>query len=114
MFCAFTNAYVDPNPVSLTIAGWTGGPYSHVELVFSNGDSFSSDFRDGGVRIAKGIDFSSPVWECVEVKPNSEPAIRKWAEKQCGKPFDWRYILAFVCPWVKVGAPKSWGCAECV
>ena len=36
---------------------WTKGPYSHTEIIFSDGRSGSASFRDKGVRLKK-IDYS--------------------------------------------------------
>jgi len=42
------------------------GRYSHVELVFSDGISFSSSLRDGGVRFA-AIDYDNERWDVVDL-----------------------------------------------
>lgn len=60
-----------------TRPGWQGiysravrvidrGPYSHCELVFSDGMSGSASYIDGGVRL-KRIDYDPAHWDFVEL-----------------------------------------------
>lgn len=66
---------------------WRKGPYSHVELVFSDGISASSSFEDGGVRF-KQIDFDPDNWDLIELPGYDEPAARAWFEQHEGEPYD--------------------------
>ena len=50
---------------------WTRGPYSHVELVFSDGMSASSSMRDGGVRF-KEIEYHPDRWDFIELNVDEE------------------------------------------
>lgn len=52
-------------------------PYSHCELIFSDGMAASSSFMDGGVRF-KQIDFDSAHWDFVELPDSLERAARQW------------------------------------
>ena len=51
------------------------GPYSHCELVFSDGLSGSASYIDGGVRL-KRIDFDPEHWDFIELPAHLEPAAR--------------------------------------
>ena len=48
------------------IAWWTKGKYSHVEIVLSDGTSYSSSFMDGGVR-GKHIQFNGSNWDFINI-----------------------------------------------
>lgn len=90
---------------------WTRGPYSHVELVLSDGVCWSSSARDGGVR-SKVIDLDPAKWDLVEVDGN-ELAARWWFEIHRGKKYDYLGLFGFV--WRTVRSPNSrWFCSEAV
>jgi hypothetical protein len=63
------------------------GPYSHVELLFSDGWSASSSFSDGGVRF-KQIDYRDGNWDILELPPEWEAYARLWFKLNAGKPYD--------------------------
>jgi hypothetical protein len=54
-----------------SVRWWTRGPYSHVELVFSDGMSASASARDGGVRF-KRIDFKPEHWDFIDLSVDEE------------------------------------------
>jgi len=56
-----------------------GGVYSHVEIVFSDGMSFSSSQWDGGIRFKK-IDYHSSSWDFLDlhVSEKKEEKIREF------------------------------------
>ena len=54
-----------------SVRWWTRGPYSHVELVFSDGMSASASPRDGGVRF-KRIDFKPEHWDFIDLSVDEE------------------------------------------
>lgn len=56
------------------------GPYSHVELIFSDGMAASSSFEDKGVRF-KLIDFDPERWDFIELPAAWEPYARQWFEE---------------------------------
>lgn len=62
-------------------------PYSHNELVFSDGLSGSCSFIDRGVRL-KRIDFDDGKWAMHEVDPArfSEQRAREWFERESSLP----------------------------
>lgn len=75
------------------IAYWTKGPYSHVELMFSDGMCFSSSPRDGGVRF-KQIAIDPTHWAIVNINVGDKEAeIREWCQSQCGMKYDWLGVL---------------------
>lgn len=77
-----------------TRPGWPGvynravrlrgrGPYSHVELIFSDGMAASSSFADGGVRF-KRIEFDPAKWDFIDLPAAWEPCARAWFEDRAG------------------------------
>lgn len=93
------------------IAWWTASPYSHVELVFADGVSFSSSPRDGGTRY-KRIDFAAGHWDLVDLPtlPDAESRIRAWCDAQVPRRYDWRGVLGFV---FRCGFDRGrWFCSE--
>lgn len=90
--------YKDPgNFMNWGIRLVTRSKYSHCELLFSDGVSISSSSRDGGVR-AKTIDFSDGKWDIVRLFwfAKDEGEVRKWAEAQIGRKYDWSGIFGFI------------------
>lgn len=63
------------------------GPYSHVELVFSDGMAASASFIDKGVRF-KRIDFDPERWDFVPIPWADESVARAWFMKNEGMPYD--------------------------
>jgi hypothetical protein len=96
---------------------WTRGPYSHVELVFSNGLSASSSTRDGGVRF-KRIDFKPEHWDFVELKVDEEQGFdeeyaRAFFEEREGLGYDYFGLFGFI--WRPgSGVSRRWFCSEAV
>lgn len=101
------------NSLDKLIAFWTQGPFSHVELVFSNGDCLSSSVRDGGVRF-KQIPLTEK-WIVIDLGGDDrEAAIRDWATKEVGKKY---YYWGTIC--VALGIPSQhssgkWYCSELI
>jgi hypothetical protein len=118
------------------ISWWTLGPYSHVELAFSNGLFFSSSLRDGGCRFTT-IDHSEH-WEIVSLKRSMEEMaarfvennkvrispeiiadhyeykVQEWCEHQVGKPYDWLSIIGFAFRCNKFEKRNRWYCSEVI
>jgi hypothetical protein len=96
---------------------WTRGPYSHVELVFSNGLSASASARDGGVRF-KRIDFKPEHWDFVELKVDEEQGFdeeyaRAFFEEREGLGYDYFGLFGFI--WRPgSGVSRRWFCSEAV
>lgn len=90
---------------------WTRGPYSHVELVFSDGMSASSSMRDGGVRF-KEIEYHPDRWDFIEVDGDEECA-RAFFTERLGQGYDYFGLFGFV--WrPHNGAASLWWCSEIV
>ena len=70
------------------------GPYSHCELVFSDGQSASASWMDGGVRF-KRIDYDPAHWDFIEIPAYLESAARAWFELHEGEPYDLQGNLRF-------------------
>ena len=88
------------------------GPYSHVELVFSDGTSASSSFIDGGVRF-KTITYNPAHWDFIEVPSYRENAARYWFREHCGQPYDLWGNVRFMFGFVRDSKSK-WFCSEAV
>ena len=60
---------------------WTGGPYTHTELIFSSGEWFSSTVAEAGVRFKK-IDLDLNKWDFlrVDVTADEEAEMWEWAQ----------------------------------
>jgi len=102
---------------SAAIAAWTRCKYTHVELVFPDGFSYSSSGWDGGVR-RKIITYSHPErWKFVTVDVGETPYSRKCRDRFdriLGKPYDHMAIwLTEVLP-LKRENPNAWYCSESV
>lgn len=91
---------------------WTTSPYSHVELVFSDGIAASSSYADGGVRF-KVIDFEPRSWEFIELPLHLEADARAWFAAHAGAGYDLRGNLHFM---VEPLADRkdAWFCSEAV
>ena len=88
------------------------GPYSHCELVFSDGLSGSASYIDGGVRL-KLIDYNPAHWDFVAVPDGLEPAARAWFEQHQGASYDLIGNLSFLCPLVP-DSRRKWFCSEAI
>lgn len=77
-----------------------GGPYSHAELVFSDGLAASSSYMDGGVRF-KRIEFDPAKWDVLELDRQRfhETRARAWFTEHEGTPYDLAGNLKFVWHW---------------
>lgn len=89
---------------------WTASPYSHVELIFSDGIAGSASFADGGVRL-KRIEFSPERWDFIELPAHLEAAARTWFEAHVGAGYDLLGNLQFIlAPFGQV--ERRWFCSE--
>lgn len=99
---------------ALLIRAWTGGPYSHVELQFSDGKAFSSDEADNGARF-KDIAFTTDQWDCLTLPmdAHTENLVRVFCVAEKGSPYDWRGISFSFLP-IPIGwqHPNRWFCSE--
>lgn len=88
------------------------GPYSHCELVFSDGISASASWIDGGVRF-KHIDYKPKHWDFVDLPANLEDAARQWFTTHEGHGYDLLGNLRFVF-WMVRESDKDWFCSEAI
>lgn len=96
------------------IAIYTLGPFSHSEIVFSDGQWFSSSPRDGGVRYKK-INPKPDHWEFIEIPitEQQEERMRRWCDRQVGLPYDWYGVFRFAFPWLSRSQHRrKWFCSE--
>jgi len=98
------------------IAMRTNGPAVHVELVFSDGTSFSSSQWDGGVRF-KDIQYEGDTkWALVplHIPPEKEATVRGVAEILASTKikYDWKGILGFMLGKSDPGVPDKFFCSE--
>jgi hypothetical protein len=102
-----------PFPQSLFNVGvrwWTGGIYSHCEIIFSNGLSASSSFIDGGVRF-KTIDYDDKNWDFLQLKQENETKVMQWFVDHENQKYDVLNLFGFI--WRrKDGFDKKWTCSE--
>ena len=105
---------------------WTGlYGYSHVEIIFSNGEAFSSSPREGHTRF-KNIKFSNNKWEIIDldIPKEKEEQIYLIAKKLEGKRYDWKGIflhqfIGRIIGWItgdysidKFQDKNKWWCSE--
>lgn len=89
------------------------GPYSHCELIFSDGMSGSASFMDGGVRI-KYIGYSSvDCWDFVDLPAQYEADARKWFEQHHGAAYDLMGNVNALLGFVPHSSDK-WFCSESI
>ena len=88
------------------------GPYSHCEVIFSDGTSASASFIDKGVRF-KQINYNPENWDFVSVPDAVHDAAKEWFAEHEGRGYDVWGNVAFVLPIVKHSAGK-WFCSEAI
>ena len=93
---------------------WTGGPYSHCELVL-NGVCHSASLRDGGVR-SKVIDLTTGRWDVLDLPQydaGDEVDALQWFAVHAGEGYDVAGLLGFVLPW-RTQNRRRWFCSEAI
>lgn len=94
--------------------GGAAGKYSHSELVFSNGTTFSSDEADGGTRWKDQIETPAD-WDFIEVPctTEEEARIKAFCNGEIGCKYDKRGIIFSFLP-VPIGlqSKDKWFCSE--
>ena len=99
---------------SRIICFWTFGKYSHSELVFSDGKSFSADESDGGTRWKDSI-MDPDEWDFIDIPCNKtqEKEIRKFCEGEDGLKYDMIGIGFSFLP-IPIGwqSAEKWFCSE--
>lgn len=101
--------------ITRTIRVLTRGPYSHVELVFTDGARFAASGRaPAGVWFThephgEGWDFL-----CLPATPDQERIARSFCAVLEGSAFKRRGLYRFVCPFLGDGPNSDWYCSELV
>lgn len=87
----------------------TGGPYSHCELVFSDGMAYSASIQDSGTRF-KRIEFDPAKWDFIEFVID-ESQVRKFcvAEDDCR--YDFPGVFRFLVSRIRE-SKNRWFCSE--
>ncbi len=91
---------------------WDNGKYSHCELIFSDSQSASASFMDGGVRF-KQIDFDPDRWDVIELPAELEAAARRWFTYHEGAKYDIIGNVRFVACFLPDDKNK-WFCSEAI
>lgn len=81
---------------------WLHGPYSHTELVFSDGMCASCSWMDKGVRL-KAIEIHADKWDVLSLPPHIDEAAtraRVEASIQAGEQTKFRYSLLLLATFV--------------
>lgn len=91
---------------------WTRSPYSHCEMIFSDGLSASSSFLDGGVRF-KEIEYKPENWDIVELPIEFEKEARLWFIQHEGDSYDVIGNIGFVIGSVD-DSKRKWFCSEVI
>ena len=86
------------------------GPYSHCELIFSDGLSASASYIDKGVRL-KRIDYDPAHWDILDLPGFDEAAARTWCGSRVGHGYDLLGNLRFSFGGVQDDDGK-WFCSE--
>lgn len=86
------------------------GPYSHSELIFSDGLSGSASWMDKGVRL-KQIVYDPSKWDFIDLPRELEAAARQWFIDHEGEPYDLRGNVRFLCGVVRE-SEKGKFCSE--
>lgn len=91
------------------IRWWDNGPYSHCELLFTDG-LCGTAWLNGGV-LLRARKFKAGEWDFVELPAHMEPAARKWFEEHKGKSYDFLGLLRFVFDFLRPSRDK-WICSR--
>jgi len=100
-----------PGVYNRAVRAWEHGPYSHVELQFSDGISASSSFMDGGVRF-KQIDYDPAKWDFLPLPPCLERAARLWFECHEGEDYSVQGNLHCVIGFIPPGPLGEQFCSQ--
>lgn len=94
------------------IGWWTESKYSHVELSFPDGVSYSADFKVGVVSFSRTYD--PMYWDtyAIEIPDDAAQSMRTFIEGEIGSPYDWFGLL--LSQVFKAGSehPRAWFCSE--
>lgn len=91
------------------IRWWDNGPYSHCELVFSDG-VWGTSFAGRGVVLWQR-DGLPENWDFIDLPPHFENAARQWFEEHNGQSYDYIGCLRFVFDFLSASRGK-WICTS--
>ena len=97
---------------------WTKSPYSHVELIFCDGQRFAGELAasasnmDGGVR-TKVIAFDPARWDFIELPDSLADRAWQWFREHDGAAYDLVGNLQFVLAPIP-HSQQRWFCSEAV
>ena len=103
----------NPSFFDILIRWWTRSPYSHVELLFSDGQKFSA-VPGVGTRFAPASPIESQCWDIL-VLPTTveqEAKIRAFCEREVGCKYDWRGIFFSQIIRMRRHCMGRWFCSE--
>lgn len=98
------------NWFSRLIQWWERGPYSHCELVFSDGATASATVHDDGIYVGRRKMVESD-WDFIELPAHLEADARKWFEEHKGKAYDYLGDISFVLDFIPASRDK-WFCSR--
>ena len=104
----------DPALFAGLVRWWTKSPYSHCELVFSDGAMFSSHLADHGTRYLGPRILSPNRWDILSIpmSADSEAMIRKWCDGELYCRYDWKGIFFSQLLRFQREHPEKWFCSE--
>jgi len=87
--------------------------YTHTEVLFSDGISFSSSERDGGTRFKK-IDYKKASWDYIEIPVSKakEKKVRDFCKSIEGLKYDWIGVIFAQGLNIFLDKPNCWFCSE--
>ena len=120
LYAAFYNATRPgaPGIYNHLVRAFEGGPHSHCEIVFSNGDSASASFMDKGARFTGDgydfpkIDFNNGKWDLVRLPDEYEAGARAYWVAHEGWSYDIRGNIRFIFPWGNRDSALKVFCSE--
>ena len=90
---------------------WTRGDYSHMILMFSDGNSASATYLGGGIAITPSLPDDNTQWDYIELPLELESTARNWFELHNGKAYDIMANLRFGFGFLPPGNDK-YDCSE--
>lgn len=101
-----------PGLYNRAVRAWERGPYSHCEMIFSDGKAASSSFEDGGVRF-KDIAFDTARWDFVTLPADRERHARDWFVDHEGESYNLMGNLNQIIGFIPAARNKSF-CSEAI
>ena len=99
------------NKLDTWLSWVTWGPYSHVEILFSDGMWCSSSPRDSGVRYKTIDPLDHWDYRALDVTHKQEQIVRDWCDTKIGLSYDWWGVYSFLIPFIPQ-KDNEWFCSE--